>query len=86
MGEVTAGRGHALGTIPRLLPLCVRAAGAEVKAASSVTEGGFRGLRNLRDAAGDRFVHGVVLYDGEATSAFGERFHAVPVRVLWEGL
>jgi predicted AAA+ superfamily ATPase len=60
-------------------------AGVEVKAASSVTEGDFRGLRKLRDAAGDRFAHGVVLYDGEATIPFGERFHAVPVRALWEG-
>ncbi|MCI0434763.1 MAG: ATP-binding protein, partial [Gemmatimonadetes bacterium] len=59
--------------------------GIEVKAASSVTEGDFRGLRKLRDAAGDRFVHGVVLYDGEATIPFGEQLHAVPIRALWEG-
>jgi len=60
-------------------------AGIEVKAASSVAEKDFRGLRKLREAAGDRFAHGVILYDGEATIPFGERFHAVPVRVLWEG-
>jgi hypothetical protein len=60
-------------------------AGIEVKAASSVTEGDFRGLRRLRDAAGQRFAHGVVLYDGEVTIRFGEQFHAVPIRALWEG-
>jgi predicted AAA+ superfamily ATPase len=59
-------------------------AGIEVKAASSVTEGDFRGLRKLREATGSRFTHGVVLYDGEATIPFGEQFHAVPIRALWE--
>ena len=59
-------------------------AGVEVKAAASVTDHDFRGLRKLREAAGDRFVHGVVLYDGTATIPFGDRFHAVPIRSLWE--
>lgn len=59
-------------------------AGVEVKAAASVSSGDFRGLRKLREAAGDRFVHGVVLYDGELTLPFGEGFHAVPMRTLWE--
>lgn len=60
-------------------------AGVEVKAAASVKEGDFRGLRKLREVAGARFTHGVVLYDGEATIPFGEQFHAVPIRALWEG-
>ncbi|MBI4729502.1 MAG: ATP-binding protein [Acidobacteria bacterium] len=60
-------------------------AGIEVKAASSVAEGDFRGLRKLRHAAGDRFAHGVVLYDGAATIPFAERFQVVPIRTLWEG-
>lgn len=59
-------------------------AGVEVKAAASVTDSDFRGLRKLREAAGDRFVHGVVLYDGTATIPFGEGLHAVPIRALWE--
>jgi len=60
-------------------------AGVEVKAAASVSERDLRGLRKLRKASGDRFAHGVVLYDGEATIPFGERVHAVPLRTLWEG-
>ncbi len=59
-------------------------AGIEVKAAASVTERDLRGLRKLRDAVGDRFAHGVVLYDGTATIPFGDRLHAVPIRTLWE--
>lgn len=59
-------------------------AGVEVKAAATVTAADFRGLRKLREAAGKRFVVGVVLYDGEASLGFGEGLFAVPIRALWE--
>ncbi|MBN1631926.1 MAG: DUF4143 domain-containing protein, partial [Thermoleophilia bacterium] len=59
-------------------------AGVEVKAAATVNASDFRGLRKLREAAGDRFAHGVVLYDGTATIPFEDKFHAVPIRSLWE--
>ncbi len=59
-------------------------AGVEVKAAATVTQGDFRGLRKLARAAGERFAGGVVLYDGEATTGFGDRLFAVPIRRLWE--
>lgn len=59
-------------------------AGIEVKAAASVREEDFRGLRKLRSAAGKRFVAGAVLYDGSATIPFGDGLFAVPVRTLWE--
>ena len=59
-------------------------AGVEVKAAATVTQADFRGLRKLAHAAGERFVHGVVLYDGETSARFGDRMYAVPIRQLWE--
>ena len=59
-------------------------AGVEVKATATVKDGDLRGLRKLRDAAGQRFAAGVVLYDGSATIGFGDRLHAVPLRALWE--
>ncbi len=59
-------------------------AGVEVKAAASVSSSDFRGLRKLASAAGQRFVAGVVLYDGETSASFGESLYAVPVRRLWE--
>jgi hypothetical protein len=40
-------------------------------------------LERLRDAIGDRFRCGVLLYDGEAIVPMGERIYAVPLRVLW---
>lgn len=59
-------------------------AGVEVKASSTVVDADFRGLRKLQQAAGKRFVRGVVLYDGEASLPFGEGLHAVPIRALWD--
>ena len=61
-----------------------RVAGVEVKASATVTAGDFRGLRKLKESAGQRFAAGVVLYDGEVTAPFGDRLFAVPIRSLWE--
>lgn len=57
-------------------------AGVEVKAASTVTERDFSGLRKLRAAAGKRFRAGIVVYDGEAAVAFGDDLFALPVSAL----
>jgi predicted AAA+ superfamily ATPase len=59
-------------------------AGVEVKAAATVTQADFRGLRKLQDASGKRFAGGVVLYDGEVSVSFGAGLYAVPLRSLWE--
>jgi uncharacterized protein len=59
-------------------------AGIEVKAGATVTAADFRGLRKLREAAGARFLGGVVLYDGETSASFGDGLFAVPLRCLWE--
>ena len=61
-----------------------RIAGIEVKAAETVHERDFRGLRKLCDVAGKQFVAGVVLYDGSATVRFGDSLFAVPIRMLWD--
>ena len=61
-------------------------AGVEIKAAASVKSRDFRGLRKLAQTAGNRFRHGVVLYDGETCISHGDRFHAVPIRRLWEAI
>ncbi|MDA8140294.1 MAG: ATP-binding protein [Desulfobacteraceae bacterium] len=61
-----------------------KVAGIEIKAASTVTKSDFRGLAKLQEIMGDRFVAGVVMYDGESAVSFGEGLHAVPIRLLWE--
>lgn len=58
--------------------------GVEVKAAATVMATDFRGLKKLKNAVGDRFSVGVVLYDGESFAGFGDRLYAVPIRALWE--
>ena len=58
--------------------------GIEVKAASTVGQEDFRGLRHLAQRLGDDFVAGLVLYTGQETLSFGPRLRAVPVSALWE--
>ena len=58
-------------------------AAIEVKAAATVSEADFRGLRKLQNAVGTGFRCGVVLYDGEHALSFGDRLYAVPLRALW---
>jgi predicted AAA+ superfamily ATPase len=61
-----------------------KVAGVEIKAAATVRERDFRGLKKLREATGDRFAAGVVMYDGENVAAFGEKLYAVPICSLWQ--
>ena len=61
-----------------------KVAGVEIKAASTVTKKDFRGLAKLKETMGDRFVAGVVMYDGESAVGFGEGLYAVPIPALWE--
>lgn len=58
-------------------------AGIEIKAASSVSERDFRGLKRLREILGVRFHTGIVLYDGNHLLPFGDRLLAVPLSALW---
>jgi len=59
-------------------------AGVEVKASATVVDADFRGLHKLKQAAGRAFAAGIVLYDGEMSTSFGDRLFAVPIRFLWE--
>jgi predicted AAA+ superfamily ATPase len=58
--------------------------GLEIKAAASVSNRDFTGLRVLADDVGERFTRGIVLYRGDKTVAFGDCLHAVPIPALWE--
>ena len=61
-----------------------RVAGIEVKAARSVTQSDFRGLRFLQRRLGDRFASGVVLYTGNDVIPFGDGLTALPISALWD--
>ncbi len=57
----------------------------EVKAAAGLTAGDFHALRRFQSVAGDRFGAGILLYDGDHSTAFGDRLFAVPIGALWAG-
>jgi predicted AAA+ superfamily ATPase len=59
-------------------------AGVEIKAAATVMQKDFRGLKKLRETTGERFAAGFVVYDGEHVAGFGENLYAIPIRALWE--
>lgn len=60
-----------------------RLVGIEVKAATMVNENDFRGLHQLAQAAGKRFLRGVLLYRGEDWLPFGPKMYALPVSAVW---
>ena len=58
-------------------------AGVEIKAASSINFADFNGLRNLQKLHEDRFVFGVILYNGDRVQYYGNKLAAVPISALW---
>lgn len=60
-----------------------RVIGIEVKASNAVDGGDFKGLHALKEAAGPRWLRGVVLYAGNTVLPFGEGMHALPIAALW---
>ena len=59
-------------------------AGIEIKAAATVFNSDFKGLRKIKAAYPDKFTFGAVLYDGETCASFGDGMYVVPIRMLWE--
>jgi len=57
--------------------------GVEVKAAASVNAADFRGLKRLKEATGDKFKMGLVLYDHDRAVPFGDRLWAAPISCLF---
>ena len=67
-----------LGGLIKPLGILIVQDGEDVKPAD------FKGLQRLQQVAGQRFMGGVVLYDGEMSIRFAEKLFAVPLRWLWE--
>lgn len=61
-----------------------RIIGIEVKASASIDHRDLGGLKELRDAAGTKWVRGIVLHTGTGITPFGRDLHAVPISALWE--
>lgn len=58
--------------------------GIEIKASASVGPSDFRGLCALQEAAGKKFIRGVLFYLGEQRLPFGDNLWALPVKALWQ--
>jgi predicted AAA+ superfamily ATPase len=63
-----------------------RLAAIEVKATASLSRGDIVGMQMLAEAAGKKFVRGVVLYLGEQRLPLADQIWAVPVSALWHGV
>jgi hypothetical protein len=55
----------------------------ECKAAATVRPADYRAMTKLRDARGEQFMAGVVIYTGAETRALAEKIWALPVSALW---
>ena len=60
-----------------------RLVGVEVKGTATLRPQHFAGLKALKEAAGERFVRGVVVYLGTEVVPFGEHLHGLPVGQVW---
>jgi predicted AAA+ superfamily ATPase len=57
--------------------------GVEIKATATLKQTDFTGLRKLKEIADKKFKIGVLLYDGDHTTSFGDKLFAVPIASLW---
>ncbi len=55
----------------------------EVKASATLTPKDFAGLEHFKRIAGSRFKLGILLYDGDHSTVFGDKLFAVPIGALW---
>lgn len=57
--------------------------GIEVKSSATLTNKDFTGLNRLKNTIPNKFKMGVLLYDGDHTTAFSDNLYAVPIGALW---
>lgn len=55
----------------------------EIKSSASLGSNDFLGLKKFKEITKEKFKFGVLLYDGDHTSAFGDNLFAVPIAALW---
>ena len=57
--------------------------GITVKPSASAQWSDFKALRYFKTEMGPRCICGLVIYTGETTQHFGEKFFAIPVNMIW---
>jgi uncharacterized protein len=58
--------------------------GIEVKSSATLKRADFSGLRKLEEAAGDKFVYGLLLHDHDRITPYSERIRGAPLSWLWQ--
>jgi len=58
--------------------------GIEVKASATLRKQDFQGLERLRKTAGQNFLMGMILYDGDHTNALDKTLFSAPIGSLWK--
>jgi predicted AAA+ superfamily ATPase len=61
-----------------------RVVGIECKLSSTVRPENFKGMKMLKEIAGDNFHRGIIIYTGANSLSFADKLEAVPVSALWE--
>jgi predicted AAA+ superfamily ATPase len=61
-----------------------RIVGIESKSSATIKADDFKGLRQLAELSGEKFVRGIVLYTGDNVIPFAANMHALPVNSLWQ--
>jgi predicted AAA+ superfamily ATPase len=61
-----------------------RIVGIEVKSAATLRPRDFSGLQKLQEAAGEKFVQGVILHDHDRVTPHSEKIRAAPISLLWQ--
>ncbi len=59
-----------------------RIVGIEVKSSETIQASDFKGLKNLQETAGKKFIRGILLYPGPRLP-FGKNLYAMPISSLW---
>lgn len=58
--------------------------GIEVKSSATIRSDDFKGLKKLKEAAGNSFSAGILLYDGDHTNVIDTNIFSAPIATLWE--
>lgn len=58
--------------------------GIEIKLSSVVRSDDIKGLKSLKETAGEAFHRGVILYMGNRVLSLGENIRAIPINALWD--
>jgi predicted AAA+ superfamily ATPase len=56
----------------------------EIKAAATLVNTDFNGLRKVRNLVGKEFLMGIILYDGDHSIQHEDKLYSVPIGCLWE--